>query len=182
MTRKLSSHAEGAEQVYLPPALYARKIFPSGTTCFVAGASDADGLLQLAGCLQGPFRLLYVLHTPRGEAEPGRYESPAISGDELDRFLRKFAEYLAADARFDIWIHSPESRATLVWDRHDQIFAYGPLAKYEKVLVALGYSEGECEISFPHIHHYRSEHDAAARALLHAFSWRHSPLRPEDEQ
>lgn len=150
----------------------------------VAGApgGQAETFERLALCLTPPYFLLYVLHTPRGEAEAGRYQSPELSADQLRDFTARFAPYLAADARFDIWLHSPAEQATIVWDRHNQIFAYGPLDRFAKALSALGFSEGSCQVPVPHQHHYRPEQDENAAALLSWCAWRHSPLRPEDEQ
>jgi hypothetical protein len=34
----------------------------------------------------------------------------------------------------NLWIHSPEAGATVVWDRHDLLYAYGPLERIGAVL------------------------------------------------
>lgn len=96
--------------------------------------------------------------------------------------MNRFGGYLSADARFDLWAHSVAEQATVVWDRHNQLFAYGPLDKFSSQLNALGFTDGDASISFSHLHHYRQEFDADATALLEYFTWSHSPLRPEDEQ
>ena len=95
----------------------------------IAGIPSSDpGVLQsLVSLLRGPLRLLYVLHTPRGEAAAGRYESPEISVEQTSLFIRRFSDFLAADGRFDLWVHSATEHAALVWDRHDQLFGYGPV-------------------------------------------------------
>lgn len=150
----------------------------------VAGApgGQAEPFERLGLCLRPPYLLLYVLHTPRGEAEAGRYQSPELSTVELRAFIARFAPFLAADARFDIWLYAPAEQATVVWDRHNQIFAYGPLDRFATALSALGFNAGSCEVVGPHQHHYRPEQDENAAALLSWCDWRHSPLRPEDEQ
>jgi hypothetical protein len=112
----------------------------------------------------------------------GRYESPELSATDFRAFMTRFGEYFSADARFDIWAHSPAENATVVWDRHDQAFAYGPIDRFANELRALGFSEGGCEVPVPHQHHYRAEYDAVAKELLSSMEWSHSPLRPEDEQ
>lgn len=114
----------------------------------------------------------------------GRYQSPALSGDEIDQFITRFTEYFLADGRFDLWVHSRESNATVVWDRHDKLFAYGPLAEFETALHALSFSPGEPEtsLSMAHVHHYRSECDDDARAVLAALDWQYSLLKSEDVQ
>lgn len=150
----------------------------------VAGVPAGDSLpfATLVASLAPPYLLLYVLHTPRGEGAEGRYQSPAISLQEFQDFMGRFGAFLSADARFDIWAYSMEDKATIVWDRHNQIFAYGPIGQYVERLNALGFAAGDPSIPFPHRHHYRQEFDEDAKALLGSLPWSHSMLRPEDEQ
>ncbi|MBS1144924.1 MAG: hypothetical protein H6R14_2330 [Proteobacteria bacterium] len=154
------------------------------TTRLVAGVPGGDSsiLLKLVECLTPPFFVLYVLHTPRGEGVPGRYQSPELELAELQSFFTRFASFFAADARFDLWIHSPSAKGTIVWDRHNLIYGYGPIDCFGSVLGSLGFSIGRPLVPGPHMHHYRKEFDGDAEALLSAFSWQHSPLRHEDEQ
>jgi len=147
-----------------------------------APASDPLVFKHLLACLNPPFHLLYVLHTPRGEGDAGRYQSPAISSSQVAAFLERFDDLFRGDGRFDLWLHSPGDHATIVWDRHDLIFAYGPTDAYEGALRRLGFTLGEPIIPFPHEHHYRAELDEQARGVLQAFDWRFNPLEEEDEQ
>ncbi len=144
--------------------------------------SDPNVFARFIECMEPPYYLLYVLHTPRGEGLPGRYQSPSLSLPEVKEFLARFAAFLSADARFDLWAHSPREEATVVWDRHDRLFGYGPLERYARMLESMGFCHGQPEIPDPHMHHYREEFDAVAKDVLTAFDWRHSPLQPEDEQ
>jgi hypothetical protein len=150
----------------------------------VAGVPKGDPQIfgKLVEAMEPPFYLLYVLHTPRGEGEPGRYESPLVSGAEVQEFLTRFGQFLAGDARFDLWAHSPADNATVIWDRHNQIFAYGPLARFENTLRGLGFSTGDPVIPMPHEHHYRAGFDPQAKQLLETIEWRYSPLREDDKQ
>jgi len=150
----------------------------------VAGVPGGDPtpFTQLVSGLEPPYFLLYVLHTPRGEGEAGRYQSPPVTLPQFQDFMRRFGGYLSSDARFDLWAHSPAEQATVVWDRHNQLFAYGPLARYAAALDVLGFAPGDASISFAHQHHFRPEFDADASALLASFDWVHSALQPEDEQ
>jgi hypothetical protein len=154
------------------------------TQRLVAGSpsGQSEPFERLALCLEPPYYLLYVLHTPRGEGEPGRYQSAEISPKEFLEFMSRFGSYLANDARFDLWLHSPSENATVVWDRHNQLFAYGPLARFASELRALGFSEGGLPPLGAHQHHYRSECDDKATELLSFTTWRRSALRPEDDQ
>lgn len=143
---------------------------------------DTPVFETLVTCLSEPIFVLYVLHTPRGEADPGRYQSPELTMNEFRAFIRKYRGFLASDARFDIWAHSPHDHATVVWDRHNRFFAYGPLQRFVSQLRALGFDEGAVTPLGAHQHHYRAEHDALAMSLISDYPWSYSPLRAEDEQ
>jgi hypothetical protein len=147
-----------------------------------APASDPRVFLALAECLEGPLKLLYVLHTSRGEADLGRYQSPDLSFAELQEFVAEFRSFLTADARFDLWVHSPSQGGTVVWDRHDLLHAYGPLDCYADSLRRLGFTTGNPAIPAPHSHNYHQELDPLARRLMARYPWKHSALRPEDAQ
>lgn len=143
---------------------------------------DASIFETLVMCLSEPILVLYILHTPRGEADPGRYQSPELSMNDFRAFIGKYRDFLSSDARFDIWAHSSHDHATVVWDRHNKFFAYGPLPKFVSQLQAKGFVEGTIRPLGTHQHHYRAEQDALARSLIDEYQWCYSPLRPEDEQ
>lgn len=180
---KLSHEVAGAWVLHSYPPMFA--IASTGSTermeVGVPGG-DATVLKKLLECLSGPFFVLYVLHTPRGEGEPGRYQSPPLEAARLADFIDRHAAYLAGDARHDFWVHSPDDNATLVWDRHNMMFTYGPLDCFKAKLTALGFDEGVLPVLGTHQHHYRAEFDAIAGSILSALEWRLSPLRPEDVQ
>lgn len=126
--------------------------------------------------------MLYVLHTPRGEGRPGRYQSPQLTLNEVAEFLEEFGDFLGRDARCDFWLHCFGSDATLVWERHNLLYAYGPLTTFEATLKDHGFSIGAPTVPSPHAHHYHPAHDAIAGRLLARWPWQWSALRPEDEQ
>jgi hypothetical protein len=152
------------------------------TDRIIAGVPGGDPsiFIRMVECLEPPYYLLYVLHIPTGEGLPGRYQSPAISLNEVRNFLSHFAPYFAGDGRFDLWAHSPSDKATVVWDRHNRMFCYGPLERYAEKLVSMGFGAGHPTIPAPHEHCYRFH--IAAQEILGAFNWSYSPLRPEDGQ
>lgn len=164
--------------------VFTTEITSSQTERMIAGVpgGDASVLLKLIECLTPPFFVLYVLHTPRGEGDPGRYQSPPLELSALQAFVSRFASFFAGDARFDLWVHSPSAEGTIVWDRHNLIYGYGPVECFGRALGSLGFSEGKPSVPGPHMHHYRQELDADGTAILSAFSWQYSPLHPEDEQ
>jgi hypothetical protein len=165
-------------------ALFERRAMEGGGERLHVGvpSGDPDVLRNLLQCLEPPYFLLYVLHTPRGEAAPGRYQSPELSNDQVLSFLTRYADFLRSDARFDIWVHSPATRGTIVWERHNLIYAYGPLDCFEAQLRRLEFAVGPAAIPGPHQHHYREECDADASAVIAEWDWVHSPLKPADEQ
>lgn len=61
----------------------------NGTTRVVAGVPNGDTEIfeRLVSSLEPPCYLLYVLHTPRGEGEAGRYQSPELSLAQLRMFI-----------------------------------------------------------------------------------------------
>lgn len=142
-----------------------------------------DLFLKLACVFREPFFVLYILHTPRGEGEPGRYQSPELRWVDLKPFLKRFEAFLAGDARHDIWVYSLETAETIVWDRHNYIFIESDRLEFmSKLLSSMGF--GECPVKRlqGHNHYYRQEFDCEATELLAVFDWHRTPLRPEDEQ
>ncbi len=147
---------------------------------------DAPELFRaLAKRLAPPIFLLYVLHTPRGEGARGRYQSPRLDSSQVEGFLTDFTAFLAGDGRHDLWVHSSTDGRTLIWDRHDLIFAEGqPLEDLAVALEEMGFHSGVVPRAGEgdHIHYYRPEFDREAAAILARFDWSRSDLRPEDEQ
>jgi hypothetical protein len=150
----------------------------------VAGVPSGDPriFLDLVLSTQGPYFLLYVLHTPRGEGKPGRYQSPELDAPQVIEFINRFRQFLGSDSRFDLWAYSIPSQSTFVWDRHNLLFAYGDLQAFSGILRNSGFNQGNPMIPSPHEHHYRPEFDLDAEAMLRFFDWSYSQLHPEDEQ
>jgi len=181
---KLSHMVGGQWTTFSHPPIFDLETTATGTARIVAGIPGGDSLVvqSLAEGLTPPFFALYILHTPRGEGLPGRYQSPEMTLDELRDFLASYSAFLGSDARFDLWIYSIPEQATLVWDRHNLLYAYGPLDRFGTCLTRLGFAGQQPAIPAPHAHHYREEFDAEAARLLRAMPWHMTPLRPEDEQ
>jgi hypothetical protein len=150
--------------------------------CIGVDQGQISLLWKLAFSVSAPYYVLYVLHTSRCQSQLGRYQSPALDFQALNRFMADFSEFLTNDARHDLWIHSPEAEATLVWDRHDLIYAYGPLERF-RALLKESLQEGEVNgPPDPHAHMYHAEYDDSERKLLRYFDWSLSPLAASDEQ
>ena len=166
------------------PATFAKESLKSGTERLVVGLprGSTNTFRHLAEAMSEPFFVLYVLHTPRGEGEKGRYQSEEISRAKLDKFLEQFEGFLSGDARHDVWVRSISDGDLIVWDRHNTIFAYGDLAKFIHKLGELGFRDQQPSTLGKHLHHYRPEFDAEATDVLSALDWYRTPLRPEDEQ
>jgi hypothetical protein len=142
-----------------------------------------DLLQRLAACLHEPFLLLYVLVVPRGEGEPGRYQNEfPLSSIQLQEFLASYSDFFEHDARHNLWIRSQFDDGLLVYDRHNLIYAYGPLERFIEELTSSGLSESEdVFMRLPHVHHYHEALDSDAKRLHTKESWIISPLRPGDE-
>jgi hypothetical protein len=140
-------------------------------------------LLKLSECLMPPFYCLYVLVVGRTESEPGRYQSPVLaSREELVDFLLDYQSLFESDGRHHLWISVPDGYATLVYDKHNLIYAYGAKDEFIEMLQAMDYIQEDFEIPFPHGHNYLSESDARVEDLLHYWEWQHFPLQETDEE
>ena len=181
---KLGHQVAGQWVEHSYPPLYSVQLTSTGAERVITAAPGSDSAIfrTLTAVLSPPFIFLYVLHTPRGEGNAGRYQSPELSHRDLSRFLDRFGTFLQADARFDLWLHSPADQATLVWDRHNMVYGYGPNSLYVTALHGLGFGTGDLRAPVPHRHCYHAAFDTDARAPLEQMSWIASPLHPEDEQ
>lgn len=177
---KLARHEDGVGQViHRHPHRWRRE--PAGTGERLVAAPNRDFLdlfLALCECVQPPYAVLYVLSVPRG-SEPGRYQLEGwLTHQELREFLEPYRDFLQGDARHHLWIHSQDSSATLVYDKHDLIYAYGPLERYLTTLESFGLQEGDFELPFPHYHNYFPEFDAMERAIIQENRWARTPIVP----
>jgi hypothetical protein len=140
-------------------------------------------LLELVDLLPEPFGILYVLLTPRaGSGTAGRYQSPAPSSrSELTSFIRKFKDYLELDGRHHLWIISLPTSATLVYDNHNVIYAYGPLDSFRQVIRKRGLQDGDVKIPAPHVHNYNQQFDTSEKEIMSYWDWIYFPLAENDD-
>lgn len=183
MTIKIEAMNGDLPQLFAYGNVFAREEV-GGLPRLCVGVDEAQdaALVALADGLLGPFQLLYVLHTTRTGAELGRYESPELTLGAVQDFLRQFGRFLSEDSRHDLWIRSHDDDATIVLDRHNLIYAYGPLDQFEATLKSLGVHRGEPLVLGAHMHHYHAEWDEAERRVLRTLEWNIKPLRPSDVQ
>jgi hypothetical protein len=147
------------------------------------GAADPLKVFRrLSKELVPPLDLLYLLHTSRCDQPLGRYQSPPLDGPDLADFLNEFGEFLSTDGRHDLWLHSRRPDATLVWDRHDLIYAYGPLPRFAEILREFKLSVSPFQIPVPHSHHYHEDFDTEELGLLRYLEWTRTPLALDDRQ
>ena len=141
--------------------------------------------LEAVWAPRSPTWLLYVLTVQRGGAEQGRYQSPEpIDYPELLAFLARHREFLERDGRHALWMTAEDGLGAgqLVYDRHNVIFAYGPLEPFEDVLQRHGLRRVEAvTYPVPHAHYYHAEYDAAQERLLAEMPWLWSELRAQDD-
>jgi len=60
--------------------------------CIPSG--DPSVFSKVVQSLAPPYSLLYVLHTPRGEAEAGRYQSEELSPQQLTDLIARHEPFL----------------------------------------------------------------------------------------
>ncbi len=153
----------------------------TGPSRIVAAVSDDQigTIFKLAQCAAEPFLLLWVLHTPRGGSERGRYQSPPLTLNESELLLFKYRELFEQDGRSDIWIHAQTPDVTLVLDQHDLVYAYGPTQAFVSRLS--GFRPGRTSIPFPHAHNYHAQFDGLERMFVAELEWHVSQLEREDD-
>jgi hypothetical protein len=139
---------------------------------------------DLSSVMKEPFGILYVLVVPRGDGEPGRYQSPTpLSRQEVLTFLNRFGDFLESDGRHHLWLQSVGESDLLVYDRHNIIYAYGALDGFAKILSTKAMMRTEkIRVPDPHVHCYREEYDSDCRDLLEYWEWKQSPLRDADSR
>lgn len=116
------------------------------------------------------------------EAKQDAQSANPVSKQEAVELLKRFTNYFENDGRHHIWVASVSSGDLLVYDRHNVIYAYGPLPEYENVLAGCGLRKVESvRLPSPHAHHYHAVFDQDERNLLGCWDWKRSPLRDSDE-
>jgi hypothetical protein len=170
------------DEPYEYPNTWTREKTSGPDRLIIAPRSNHIGLIsKLAGQLDTPLLLLYVLVVPRGGSEPGRYQSESLDREELNSFLSRYSSFLEGDARHNLWIRSSDG-GMLIFDRHNVLYAYGPLESFTSTLAACGMTQvGDIRFPVPHSHHYHPKHDDLERQILRERAWINSPLRDGDE-
>jgi hypothetical protein len=154
----------------------------AGTPRLVIGVSrnHCELFVELAACLPEPLRVLYVLVLSRRQQhEEARYESGPVSREQLAEFASAFGDFLQSDGRHHIWIAHPDA-GTIVYDRHEMLYAYGPIDAYLAVLERRGLQQGVVQVPSPHWHKYHPRFDDAEAALIQYWPWRRAPLKDSD--
>jgi hypothetical protein len=172
------------ERRYDYPDVYAFEQTSGPTRLVIApSANQVSILIDLLQLMSEPVGILYVLAVPRGGSEAGRYQTASpVSKAQAEEFLKSFKEYFEYDGRHDIWVASMSGSDQLVYDRHNVIYAYGPLPEFETVLLARGLGKVEVvRFPSPHTHNYHAAFDQDERNLLRRWRWKRSPLRESDE-
>jgi hypothetical protein len=146
------------------------------------GAAPVTLLRELLPLLPEPFWVLYVLITPRGETPAGRYQSATPrSREEVIALLDRFENYLATDGRHNLWLAAPPS-GQLVFDRHEVIYAYGPITEMIARLKEKDFPEVDMiRVPVPHSHHFHEDFDSEETAILSHWEWIQSKLQETDD-
>jgi len=144
--------------------------------------NQVDLITKLTSQLTPPFYVLYVLLVSRLGYESGRYQSPLFETHEmLFAFFKKYREYIETDCRFHLWIGTANNSGTLVFDRHNIIFAYGQTDKYIKILKQEGFRKHKICIPSPHTHNYYPDNDKYEESITQECDWKHFPLAEDDD-
>ncbi len=157
----------------------------SGTNRLVIAPATGhvDLLLDLSRLISGPFGILYVLIVSRLDSELARYQCPEpLMRSQMEAFISEFHDFLESDGRHHLWITSLPENATLVYDNHNLIYAYGPFERFVDTLERQGLNESTISIPFPHAHRYNLEFDRSEAEVLNYWRWKMLPLTEQDLQ
>ena len=171
------------DEPYEYPGIWAKEKATGPDRLVIAPRTHQANLLHIiAECMQEPFLLLYVLAIPRGGGKAGRYQSShSFTFAQLKKFLESYADFFQQDGRHNLWIRSSDEQ-TLVYDRHNVIYAYGAQAQLIPILETSGIIEShQVRFPVPHSHHYHAEFVSEETRLLNGQEWIISSLRPGDE-
>jgi hypothetical protein len=181
MTEKLVvQEVDGALRPWTYEGTFER-LTANGVLRLVIGPESAPVELMwtLMSTLPPPYFLLYVLLKDRGEAVPGRYQSPPLDASEARSFLSRYQAFFEGDGRHHVWL-ATDGRGHVVYDQHDVLYAYGPLEHFEDVLTRSGLQPGDVRFPGEHAHAYHRAYDAVQRDMLLEYDWRQTALRSED--
>ena len=151
------------------------KLFEKERNRYIIGGSKGhlDTILKLVREMEEPFRILYVLVVTRSGAREGRYESVDLGLEEVEGFIESYRDALEHDGRHHFWVHSMGDNSTLVFDRHQVIYAYGLLDAFGKILEDCGYRPGTVDRNYRHAHNYHPlfDNDQASIVEDPRFKW-----------
>jgi hypothetical protein len=180
---KLGTLREGADVEWNYEPSFARQVMGGMERLVIApGVAPVVLLRGLLELLPEPLWVLYVLLTPLGGGEAGRYQSATPhSRAEVLALLERFEEFLECDGRHNLWLASPPA-GQLVLDRHGVIYAYGPVAQIADELRNAGLEECDAIRSpIPHTHishHALNDEQVAMQAH---WPWVISELQETDD-
>jgi len=180
---KLGTVRSGQDVAFRYEPSYARQVVGGVERLVIAAGSAPVALLrELLELLPEPLWVLYVLITPRSEAAAGRYQSATThTRAEVVALLERFEDYFAGDGRHNLWLAAPPA-GQLVFDRHEVIYAYGPLGEIAARLKAKGFAEVEMiRVPVPHSHHFHEERDGDEKAILEYWEWGLGALQETDD-
>jgi hypothetical protein len=165
-----------------PNAWAIEKTTGPGRLIIAPSSGHIELITKLSRVLPEPFGILYVLLVSRTDNEAGRYQCPhPCKRKEMESFLAEFKEYFESDGRHHIWVASIPAAATLVYDQHNVIYAYGPLEQFKQILHHEGLRESKISFPAPHAHNYNSEFDEQEQKVLDYWDWRKSPVMEDDQ-
>jgi hypothetical protein len=180
---KLGTVREGEDVAWSYEPSYARQVVGGVERLVIApGAAPVELLRELLALLPEPLWVLYVLVTPRSDVPAGRYQSATPHARaEVLALLDRFGNFLTSDGRHNLWLAAPPA-GQLVFDRHEVIYAYGPIAEFMARLQGKAFAElNMIRVPVPHSHHFHEELDADEKAMLAHWEWVQSELQQTDD-
>ena len=181
---KLGSYINNAESAHVYENIYDIITYGNGTKCLriTASGSLSDLMVKLGALVRGNWYVLYTLLTSHSGNRPGRYQGIEIENFEgIVALFDKYKNYFDGDGRHNIWLGSTVNNDLLVYDKHNVIYAYGPIDAFVGRIRSYGYCEGVIKIPSPHTHHYPSENVRFEMSIMNEWDWKWYDLAENDD-
>jgi hypothetical protein len=148
---------------------------------------DKDHVKMMLNLLAGEnknhsYSIAYFLLESCKEAW-GKYQSvKTLSWDELERFCKKYTDYLETDARHNLGIRDNETKDTVIYDNHNVLYVFGNLEEKIEILENNGYKKvDKIVIPKPHSHFFNTANDDNELEIIKNNEWIFTPVKIRDD-
>ena len=181
---KIGSYINNTESEHVYENIYDVITYNNGTKCLRITSSESlsDLMVKLGALVRGNWYVLYTLLASHAGNRPGRYQGIEIQNyNSVLALFEKYKCYFDGDGRHNIWLGSTANNDLLVYDKHNIIYAYGPVEVFVGRIRSYGYCEGVIKIPTLHTHHYHSGNVKHEMGIMNEWNWKWCDLAESDD-